>query len=204
MPVTIATHPLKRRGVYPGSFNPPTVAHLAIAELALKECRLDSITLAVSRRALAKESADALDRPRFSDRIQVLEAMVAGHDQLELLVTDQQLIADIAEGFDVVVFGADKWHQICDPKFYGNNAATRDAAVARLPEVALIPRPPFPTDGIATLALTPELAEQIATVSSTEARAGNQALMVPEAQAFDQKTGAWTDPERYESSLPSS
>ena len=33
--------------------------------------------------------------------------------------TDEQLIADLAEGYDVCVIGADKWHQLHDLTFYG-------------------------------------------------------------------------------------
>ncbi len=42
-------------GVYPGSFDPPTVAHLAIAEAARDQAGLDRVVLAVSRAALGKE-----------------------------------------------------------------------------------------------------------------------------------------------------
>src|SRR5204863_4471919 len=42
-------------GVYPGSFDPLTVAHLAIAEAAARAARLDRIDLALSNVALGKE-----------------------------------------------------------------------------------------------------------------------------------------------------
>ena len=54
-----------RIGVYPGSFNPPTLAHLAIARAALAAHRLDRVDLSVSRTALAKEH---VDHPEFDDR----------------------------------------------------------------------------------------------------------------------------------------
>ena len=57
---------MSRRGVYPGSFNPPTIAHLAIAQAARDQCGLDRVDLVVSRVALAKE--DVRDPP-FDDRI---------------------------------------------------------------------------------------------------------------------------------------
>ena len=43
------------RGVYPGSFDPLTIAHLAIAEAAVHEAPLDHLDLALSRSALGKE-----------------------------------------------------------------------------------------------------------------------------------------------------
>ena len=36
-------------------------------------------------------------------------------------------------------------------------------------------------------------------VSSTAVRAGQRAWMAPEAVAFDDATGAWSDPDRYAS-----
>jgi len=41
-------------GVYPGSFDPLTVAHLAIAEAAVHAADLDRIDLALSNVALAR------------------------------------------------------------------------------------------------------------------------------------------------------
>src|SRR5262249_27202110 len=93
-------------------------------------------------------------------------------------VTDAQLLADIAEGYDVLILGADKWAQIQELGFYGGSATARDAALARLPEIAFVPRPPHAVpDGLRVLAVPPELAD----VSSTLARAGHRHLIVPEA-----------------------
>lgn len=200
---TIATQPSTRRGVYPGSFNPPTIAHVAIAEAALAQCQLTSITFAISRRALAKEATDDADRPRMTDRIEVLRTMVAADRRFELLVTEKQLIVDIADGFDVVVMGADKWQQIQDPTFYGDDLAARDQAMAALPELALFPRRPFSTNGAPTLRLDANVLDLIDAVSSSRARAGDDHLMVDAARVFDRKTGAWTDPDRYETYLRS-
>jgi len=129
-----------RVGVYPGSFNPPTIAHLAIADTARRTYGLDRVDLAVSRVALAKEH---VQHPPFEVRVEAIRAAIAGDDGLGLLITDHQLIADIASGYDVVIMGADKWHQIMDPIFYSDSEQARDAAMARLPTVALVPRPPL-------------------------------------------------------------
>ena len=50
------------RGVYPGSFDPLTVAHLAIAEAAQRAAHLDRIDLTLSRVALGKEDRGAFER----------------------------------------------------------------------------------------------------------------------------------------------
>ncbi len=182
-----------RRGVYPGSFNPPTIAHIAIAEIAAEQRGLTSVTLAVSRVALAKESVVV---PDFDDRIAVLENLVDEHPLLELFVTDLQLLVDISEGFDTVILGADKWHQIQDLSFYAD-AAARDDAMRRLPTPTLFPRSPHPVDPAMALQLTPEQHALIANVSSSAARDGNLDFMAPHAREFDARSGAWTDRSRY-------
>ena len=185
---------MRRRGVFPGSFNPPTAAHLAISEAALAQHSLDVVVWSVSRVALAKED---VQRPLLADRIAVLEEVAAPIDWLEINVTEVQLLSEIAEGFDVIVMGADKWHQIHDPVFYGNDPARRDASIAALPTVAIAARPPH--DCPAELVL--DLPDWVGTVSSTLARTADPTLMTPEAARFDAETGAWTDSARYEAWL---
>lgn len=179
-------------GVYPGSFNPPTVAHLAIAEAARTQHRLDRVVLSVSRSALAKET---VDHPRFEHRIEVLEASVARVDWLSVRVTELQLLADIAEGFEVLVVGADKWWQIQDPVWYDHDPAARDAAMARLPTLAVVPRDDLDVPDEVRLIVPDGRTEG---VSSTRARAGEIDLMTPAAGTFAQRTGAWVDPDRYD------
>lgn len=183
-----------RRGVFPGSFNPPTAAHVAISEAVCEQHALDVLVWSVSRVALAKEN---VQRPRLDDRIAVLAEVAAGLDWLEIAVTDVQLLSEIATGFEVIVMGADKWQQIHDPVFYGNDPARRDASLAALPTVAIAARPPH--DCPAELVL--DLPDWVGTVSSTLARTTDPALMAPEAARFDAATGAWTDPARYEAWL---
>jgi nicotinic acid mononucleotide adenylyltransferase len=178
-----------RRGCYPGSFNPPTVAHLAIAEAARAHAGLDHIDLVVSRRPLGKDDVTV---PTFDDRIAVLEEVAGARPWLGVRVTHGVLLADLARGYDVLVVGADKWAQVLDAAWYGS-ADARDAAVASLPRVLVVPRPGFATDGAEVLAVD----DDHAAVSSTAARNGRADLMVPEAAAFDTATGAWSDPERY-------
>jgi hypothetical protein len=69
----------------------------------------------------------------------------------------------------------------------------RDAAVARLPRLLVAARPPFPIDGADHLEVAPDQRQ----VSSTAVRAGRWDWMAPEAAAFDEATGAWSDPPRY-------
>jgi hypothetical protein len=181
-----------RRGVFPGSFNPPTTAHLAIAEAARHTHRLDRVVLSVSTSALAKED---VDHPRFEHRIEVLEASVRPVEWLSVRVTEARLLADIAAGFEVLIVGADKWWQIQDPVWYGDDPAARDEAMARLPTVAVVPREGLHTPPERSLDVA---AERTAGVSSTRARSGEIDLMLPAAREFADRTGAWIDPGRYD------
>jgi hypothetical protein len=177
-------------GCYPGSFNPPTIAHLAIAEAAREQCGLERLDLVVSRIALGKTAPAG---PRFEDRVAVLDAIARSRPWLCVRVTDAQLLVDIAAGYDVLVVGADKWAQVVDPAWYGGSVAARDDALARLPEVVVAPRPPWPVPSGRGLVVD----EDHLPVSATAARTVEPGWMAAEAADFDTRTGAWTDPARY-------
>lgn len=177
-------------GAYPGSFNPPTLAHLAVADAARRAHGLERVDLVVSQRPLDKEH---VERPLLEHRLEVLERTAARLAWLDVHLTHHQLLVDIAAGYDVLILGADKWHQLHDERYYASSAA-RDAALVRLPTLAVAPRPPWTVPAGVAL----EIPERFAEVSSTRARAGARELMAPEAAAFDVRTGAWTEPDRYE------
>jgi len=162
-----------RRGAYPGTFDPPTIAHLAVAEAARDQCALHRVDLIVNRTPLGKSSM----RP-LAARLAMLEAVAAARPWLDVAVTDDLHLVDIAEGYDVLVLGADKWVQVLDSAFYESEAA-RDEAVARLPALAVAPRHGLPVpDGCEVLAV------DLSHVSSTAARAGQRDLILPEALPF--------------------
>jgi predicted RNA-binding protein with PIN domain len=163
-----------RRGVYPGSFDPLTIAHIAIAEAAVRAASLDQLDLAISRRTLGKE-----DRAHTSveQRLGAIERAARTRPWLHGVVTDASLIADIARGYDVVVMGADKWAQVNDPAWYPDVDA-RNVLVASLPHVLVVPRPGYPADGAEVLEIDPAHAD----VSSTRARAGEHHLRLPETR----------------------
>jgi hypothetical protein len=157
---------------FPGSYNPPTVAHLAMAEATMRQCGVERVDLVLSRSALGKES---VVRPTVDERAAVLDAVAAnGRPWLGVVVTDDQLLVDIAAGYDVLVLGADKWEQVMDPVFYGGSIAQRDAAVARLPRLAVARRRTHDVPmGPHVVVLDVDHHE----VSSTAARAGARDLM---------------------------
>lgn len=161
------------RAAYPGTFDPPTIAHVAIAEAALADAGVEHVDLVVNRAPLGKPGALPLDV-----RLSMLDAVAASRPWLSVTVTDHLLLADIAEGYDVLVLGADKWAQVVDERWYAS-AADRDAAVARLPRLAVARRAGFELpDGCVVLEV------DLPHVSSTTARGGRHDLVPPECRAF--------------------
>lgn len=177
---------MARRAAFPGSFDPLTVAHLGIAEVARDRFALDRVDLVISRVALAKEHRAG---ERLAERIEVIER--AGRDRpwLGLLVTDLQLVSDIAEPYDLVIVGADKWAQLHDPSFHPSPAHHK-AALAKLPTPAVVPRPPHPVPPEHLL----EVPENLTLMSSTAVRDGRVDWMAPEAVEVAKETGAWPLP----------
>jgi hypothetical protein len=161
-----------RIGVFPGTFDPPTVAHLAVAEAARHQARLDRVELVVSEVGLGKDHSAV--RP-VAARAATLSEAASTRPWLSVRVTATQLIADIAAGYEALIVGADKWAQVNDPVWYGSVEA-RDAALERLPEVLVAPRPPFPLPDNVTVLQLDETYQQM---SSTAVRAGRREWQVP-------------------------
>lgn len=128
-------------GVYPGTFDPATIAHVAIARAALDQLGLARLDLTISAATLGKD--DTRLTP-IDDRLARLSEITAFDTRLAVRSTTDSLLVDIAEGYDVLVLGGDKWAQVLDPDWYGGVAA-RDDALRRLPVVALAPRHPWTT-----------------------------------------------------------
>lgn len=121
--------------VYPGSFDPLTVAHLAVAGAALEQLGLERVDLAVA--------AAPLGKPHLSEaagaRLERARSAIGGRSGLRAIASTSPLIADQVAGYEVVVLGADKWAQVLDASWYADEAH-RDRALAALPVVAVAPR----------------------------------------------------------------
>jgi cytidyltransferase-like protein len=151
-----------RVAAYPGTFDPPTIAHLAVAEAARRACGVDLVELVLSVDPIGKAGATPVE-----ERVAALEAAVAGHDWLTVAVSEHRLISDVAAGYDVVVMGADKWAQVLDPTYHPSEDEWR-ASLAKLPAiVAVARRGDLPIEGD-VLVLEVDLGE----VSSTAVREG--------------------------------
>ncbi len=82
-------HP-RRLGIFPGAFNPPTRAHLALARAALDE--VDEILFVVPR-IFPHKSFDGAD---FGQRLRMLETALAGEASLSIGTSDRGLFIEIA------------------------------------------------------------------------------------------------------------
>lgn len=148
---------------FPGTFDPPTIAHLAVAEAAWRACAVERVDLVLSLDPIGKAGASAFER-----RVQMVRAVTEDVPWLGVAITEARLIADVAAGYDVVVMGADKWAQVLDPSYHADEDAWR-ASLERLPTVAVARRGGQPITGD-VLVLDVDLAE----VSSSAVRAGER------------------------------
>ena len=164
---------------YPGSFDPLTIAHLGIAEAARDRHDLERVDLVISEVALGKEDRACV---RLEERVTVIELAGRSRPWLGLVVTELQLVSDIAEPYDLVIVGADKWAQLHDPSFHASAEAHAEA-LAKLPPPLIVPRPPHPTPDEHRL----DVPEHLAEISATAVREGRVDWMAPEAR----DVGAW-------------
>jgi hypothetical protein len=146
--------------------------------------RLDVVVFSISTDPLGK---NRYGQSPLEDRVAVLEVEASRCSWLDVQVTEAQLLVDIADGFEVLVLGADKWSQIQDPVFYGGDIAARDAALAGLPTLAVAPRPPHDAPSELLLEIDPNLG----VVSSTSVRHGRSEHMSPAGHQHAEATGLW-------------
>ncbi|HEY5888020.1 MAG TPA: hypothetical protein VIT24_09865 [Acidimicrobiales bacterium] len=170
---------MSRRAAYPGSFDPLTIAHLGIAEAARDRHDLDRVDLVISEVALGKEELACV---RLDERVDAITRATRTRPWLGLVVTDLQYVSDIAEPYDLVIVGADKWAQLHDPAFHPTEQSLV-AALAKLPTPVIVPRPPWETPDEHRL----EVPEHLAEISATAVREGRLDWMAPEAR----EVGAW-------------
>lgn len=168
---------MSRHAVYPGSFDPLTRAHLAVADAAVATGVIDEVRLVLSDVALAKESGHHDDIGTRLAAIAARADAAPARPWLRAERTPHQFVSDIARGAAAVVVGADKWEQLVDVSFYAD-AAARDASLRALPHVLVAPRGTavIPDDeAIARWGLTVtvlDVPSEFAAVSSTAVRAG--------------------------------
>ncbi|MGI8915430.1 MAG: nicotinate-nicotinamide nucleotide adenylyltransferase [Chloroflexota bacterium] len=122
-----------RVAVLAGSFNPPTRAHLGLAEAALATGRFDRLLFALALRTINKERNVGAT---LAERCAMVAALVKIEPRFAVVVTNRGLYLDQAEAIQQAVaprdlafiVGFDKIVQIVDPRYY----VDRDAALGDL------------------------------------------------------------------------
>ena len=84
-----AGHP-SRLAVFPGTFNPVTIAHMALVRTALAQ--VDEVALVLPRVFPHKDYSGA----SFEDRVEMLRAVVRPGDPISIAASDQGLFVEIA------------------------------------------------------------------------------------------------------------
>lgn len=121
-------------GLFAGSFNPLTRAHVALAEAARMAGQLDVIAWTLAVETVNKER---VERATLPDRLAQLGAYCDGRAGDAIVVANRGLYVDQARALHAlmapdarlaIVVGYDKVVQIFDPRYYAN----RDVALAAL------------------------------------------------------------------------
>ena len=205
-----------RVGVFSGSFNPLTLAHLALADAARAQEHLDVIVWLLAARTVDKER---VERAAPADRLAQLIAYARWSAHSAVALANRGLYVDqvralrplLAPGAELTILvGFDKIVQIFDPRYY----ADRDAALRSLfaeARVLVAPRAKagraalaellarrenVPFAGVVSfLALAPSHAEESSTaarqVAAEERWDALRTLVPPEARILARETGAF-------------
>jgi len=204
--------------VFPGSFNPPTNAHIALLQQASVFAHAHTpayLYAAISKRTIDKET---VERPTLLDRIDLLHTVL--HSYLRdtgIILFNRGLYVEQAQALRAsfpklqrifFLLGFDKIVQIFDPRYYADRN-TSLIALFNLAELLVAPRGDDGEQELDTLLHRPEnerfahyvhplpFDAQYRHVSSTLIRQGNAASLhdVPtEVQQFIRETHAYEPP----------
>jgi nicotinamide-nucleotide adenylyltransferase len=208
----------RRLALLPGSFNPLTNAHLALADAALATGRCDRLSYLLASRTVNKERVEGAS---LADRLVCLIEFVKEHPPEGVVLVNRGLYAEQAElvheslpSVDELWFvvGHDKIVQIFDPRYYRDREAVLDRLFA-LASFLVAPRDGEGPEALATLLAQPEnrlyaakvlplaLSEQYRRQSSTALRdaAHSEGVLVgvpPIVEQFVAETGVYRPPLR--------
>ncbi len=144
----------RRVGLFAGSFNPLTRAHVTLVNAALRAADLDVVIWAC---AVASVDKERVERAALVDRLAQMRAFVAGRRRDALALLNRGLYVDEARAIRALLMpsadllmlvGFDKIVQIFDHRYY----ADRDAALRELFSLASLLVAPRADDGAEALA----------------------------------------------------
>jgi nicotinic acid mononucleotide adenylyltransferase len=208
-------------GLFAGTFNPLTLAHIALVESAMLSGGIDRMLWILAVASIDKET---VARATLVDRLVQLEAYVATVQQYGVLVVNRGLYVEQVNlayaqlsGDDelVVLVGYDKILQILDPRYYKDRTGALDELFQRA-RFLVAPRGTATSDQLEALLAKPEnrpyssrvsylsLASRYRDDSATDARLraavpGVTAVelgqfLAPEGAALALETGAFVVP----------
>lgn len=208
----------ERVGLFAGSFNPLTRAHVALANAARRVAGLDVVVWVC---AVASVDKERVERAALVDRLAQMRAFVAGRRHDALVVLNRGLYVDEARTMRtllspsaqlVILVGYDKIVQIFDPRYYADRDRALDALFS-LAHLLVAPRDDDGADALARLLSEPrnqpfaslvrylDVPTTYALDSSTEARvlaartppdvAALSRLLPPAGMALAFETGAF-------------
>lgn len=132
-----------RAALFPGSFNPLTHAHVALAGAARQHLRLDAFAWSFATRTIDKES---VTRAAMPDRVAQLDTYARSEEAVILLnrglyVEQARAVRTLLpkESRLAILVGYDKIVQILDPHYYANREAALEELFA-LATVVVAPR----------------------------------------------------------------
>src|SRR5690242_6490719 len=153
--------PALRVGVFAGSFNPLTRAHVALANAARRAAGLDAVIWACAAASVDKEQ---VERAALVDRLAQMRAFVAGRRRETLALLNRGLYVDEARTLRALlapsaeltlIVGFDKIVQIFDPKYYADRNAALHALFS-LAQLLVAPREGEGAEALAALLAQPE------------------------------------------------
>jgi nicotinic acid mononucleotide adenylyltransferase len=209
-----------RVALLPGSFNPPTTAHEALAATTLASGRVDRVFYVLATRTVDKERIEGMT---LADRLILLGRLVETHPRLGVILLNRGLYVEQAEiaheALPAIrdlwfVVGFDKIVQIFDPRYY----VDRDVALDRLfrsSSFLVAPRGDADAADLATLLARPEncrfaarvlslgLPAAYRDISSSRARGAPESPIVqhelpPLVSQFIEATGAYLRPSQQD------
>ena len=142
-PTTVARGMATRRGAYPGTFNPPTVAHLAIADCSAVPVPASIGWSWCSRPPLSAKRRDPHVAPldqRIADARTGRRGPPVARDRYDRRATDRRHRRGLRRADP-------RCRQVgpgARPRLVLRDRRARTRPLARLPQVALAPRPPHP------------------------------------------------------------
>ncbi|MGH7858236.1 MAG: hypothetical protein ACREQY_13005, partial [Candidatus Binatia bacterium] len=217
-PPAAAASPIRRVAVFPGAFNPPTLAHVALADAA-RDLPFDAIFFSVGRVTLDKDDSGLLRE----DRLWLLCRLATRDSRFGVVVQNRGLYSEMSESMRrllpeledlAFIIGTDKVPQLFEPKYYDDTDARLDS-LFRKARFLVAPRGTDTRAALEEILSTPPASrfadrfawlpvpERWRGVSASLARDGwvrgdtGERHLPAEVTAFLRRSGAFADPGRY-------